>query len=381
MKKEDYMNMMEQVKYVYFLMQVSKLGNTRIKNILNRLPQSYDFFNCSQSDLRKIEGIDHNISAQIIESRKNRNTIEAQAEEFIGDAEKRKINIVSVMDDRYPENLKKIFDAPVLLYCKGKLDSTDKYSLSIVGTRNPTEYGKYSCEKFTEKLCELGIPVISGFARGIDSIVHNVCLKNDNLTYAVFGCGADIIYPSENRKLYFELIERGAVISEFPIGSKPEKVNFPRRNRIISGISLGSLIIESGIKGGSLLTAEFAIDQDKEVFAVPGYINSKQSEGTNDLIKRGHAKLVTNIDDILEELEVKLKPVLKKDAAAKEEKLVEGLNESEKIIFVSLNYEPVHIDSINETTGLSISDCLVNLLSLEFKGLVRQTPGKNFMKI
>lgn len=375
------MNTTEQIKYVYFLMHVSKLGNTRIKNILHRLPESYDFFNCSQNDLRKIEGIDHNISGDIIEAKSKRKIIENETEELIAEAERKKIDIISTFDHRYPENLKKIFDAPVLLYTKGKLDNSDKYSLSIVGTRSPTEYGKYTCEKFTEQLCELGIPVISGFARGIDSIVHNVCLKNDNLTYAVFGCGADVIYPSENRKLYSELTERGAVISEFPVGTKPEKVNFPRRNRIISGISLGSLIIESGIKGGSLLTAEFAIDQDKEVFAVPGYINSKQSEGTNEIIKKGHAKLVTSVDDILDELEMKLRPVLKKDTAAKEEKIVDGLNESEKKIFISLNFDPVHIDTINEITGLSISDCLVNLLSLEFKGLIRQIPGKNFMKI
>jgi DNA processing protein len=369
------------LKYVYFLSKVNKLGNTRIKNILSHLKTQYDFFQCSQNDLRKIEGIDFNISKEIISSRNNRASIENEFDSILKNAVKKNIYMISILDEDYPENLKKIFDAPVILYYKGKLDKKDKYSLSIVGTRTPTEYGKYTCEKFTEKLSALGIPVISGFARGIDSIVHKVCLKNENLTYAVLGSGVDIIYPSENRKLYNELIENGAVISEFPIGSQPEKVNFPKRNRIISGISLGSLIIESGIKGGSLLTAEFAIDQDKEVFAVPGYINSKQSEGTNEIIKNGHAKLVTNTDDILNELEIKLKPVLKKDLAEKEVKLVNDLNGNEKIIYDILEYEPVHIDKINEVTGLSISDCLVNLLSLEFKGIVRQTPGKNFIKI
>ena len=375
------MNTLEQIKYVCFLTKVNKLGNTRIKNILYHLKDPYDFFNCSQNDLRKIEGIDLNISRDIIESAGKRKIYDSEFDLFIKDAEKKKINVLTILDEEYPENLRKIFDAPVLLYYKGKLDAADKYSLSIVGTRNPTEYGKYTCEKFTEKLSKMGIPVISGFARGIDSIVHNVCLKNDNLTYAVFGCGVDVIYPSENRKLYSELIERGAVISEFPVSSQPEKVNFPKRNRIISGISLGSLIIESGIKGGSILTAEFAIDQNREVFAVPGYINSKQSEGTNELIKRGQAKLVTEIEDILDELEIKLKPVLKKDIIGKEIKLTEELNDTEKKIYNAVGYEPVHIDIINETTALSISDCLVNLLSLEFKGLIRQSPGKNFMKI
>ncbi len=171
------------------------------------------------------------------------------------------------------------------------------------------------------------------------------------------------------------------MISEFSIGAMPERVNFPKRNRIISGISIGTLVIESGIKGGSLLTAEFAIDQDKEVFAVPGYINSKQSEGTNDLIKRGHAELVTDIDDILSEITVKLKPILKKDLIIKEVKLIGELKTEERKLYDAIEYVPVHIDTINELTGLSISDCLVNLLSLEFKGLIRQIPGKNFIKL
>ncbi len=374
------MNTAEKIKYVYFLMNIGKLGNTRIRNILYKHSDPYDFFNCSQSELRKIDGIDYSISMEILGMRNKRKIIEEEAGDLINESERKNINIVTILDDNYPDNLKKVFDAPVMLFYKGKLNNKDKYSLSIVGTRNPTEYGKYTCEKFTEKLCELGIPLISGFARGIDSIVHKVCLKKRNLTYAVFGCGVDVVYPSENRKLYSELIERGAVVSEFPVGSKPEKVNFPKRNRIISGISLGSLIIESGIKGGSLLTAEFAIDQGKEVFAVPGYINSKQSEGTNEIIKRGEAKLVTDIEDIISELEIKLRPVLKTDKSSKEEKLAGDLNESEKKIFISLDYEPVNIDTINENTGLSISECLVSLLSLEFKGLVRQIPGKNFMK-
>lgn len=374
------MNKIEQIKYVYFLMKVNKLGNTRIKNILSRIKDPYDFFNCSQSDLRKVEGIDHSISRVIIESSKNRSQYDSECEKFIDDALKKNIFVVSILDKEYPENLKKIFDAPVMLYYKGKLDMSDRYSLSIVGTRNPTEYGKYTCEKFTEKLSKLGIPVISGFARGIDTIVHKVCLRNNNLTYAVFGCGADIVYPYENRKLYYELIERGAVVTEFPVSSQPEKVNFPRRNRIISGISLGSLIIESGLKGGSILTAEFAIDQNREVFAVPGYINSKQSEGTNELIKRGQAKLVTQIEDILEELEIKLKPLLKNEINIKTEKLLADLNEPERKIYETIEYELMHIDKINELTGLSVSECLVHLLSLEFKGYIRQSPGKNFIK-
>lgn len=375
------MHSLEFLKYIYFLTRVKNLGNIRIKNLLSYFETPYDFYNSSANQLRQIDGIDSGISEEIISARNKKDSFGKEFELLITNAEKKKINIVCITDDDYPENLKKIFDAPVLLYYKGKLNKKDKFSLSIVGTRNPTEYGKYTTEKFTEQFCELGIPIISGFARGIDSIAHKTCLRKNNLTYAVFGCGVDIIYPEEHIKFYRELIEKGAVISEFSIGVKPEKVNFPKRNRIISGISIGTLVIESGIRGGAVLTAEFALDQDKEVFAIPGYINSKQSEGVNELIKKGQAKLVTNIDDILNELDLKLKPILKREATEKEQTLVKDLNVIEKTIYSAINFEPIHIDKLNEVTGLSISDCLVNLLSLEFKGLIRQIPGKNFMRI
>lgn len=282
----------EKFRYIYFLMNVNNLGNNRIRNIILRLTDSYDFFNCSPGDLRKIDGIDYSIAKSIFEAKNKLQSLNDFADKIILNAENKKINILTITDSDYPENLKRIYDAPALLYFKGEIINTDRYSLSIVGTRNPTEYGKYNCEKFTEQLSAIGIPLVSGFARGIDSIVHRVCMKKGNLTYAIMGCGADVIYPYENRNLYKEIIANGAVISEFPIGSKPEKLNFPRRNRIISGISLGSIIIESGIKGGSLLTSDFAIDQNREVFAVPGYINSKQSEGTNEIIKKARQNLL-----------------------------------------------------------------------------------------
>ncbi|HMQ68489.1 MAG TPA: DNA-processing protein DprA [Ignavibacteria bacterium] len=377
------MNDSEKIRYVNFLMNVKNLGNNRIRNIVLRIPEPYDFFNCSPGDLKKVEGIDQSIVRNIFEAKQNISDHNTAADKLIRDAGNKNINILTLTDTDYPENLKRIYDSPAILYFKGNIKKIDRYSLSIVGTRNPTEYGKFTCENFTEKLSNLGIPLISGFARGIDSIVHRVCMKHRNLTYAVLGCGADIIYPYENRNLYNELIENGAVISEFPAGSKPEKLNFPRRNRIISGISLGSIIIESGIKGGSLLTADFAVDQNREVFAVPGYINSRQSDGTNEIIKRGQAKLITCIEDILTELEMKFKPFLDKNLVLRDERSLpdlRGLKETEKELYDKLPSEPTHIDMISEITGLSISDCLVILLSLEFMDLVRQLPGKNFIK-
>lgn len=370
----------EFLKYIYLLTQVNKLGNVKIRKLMNHFNSPENFYNCKINDLKRINGIDESISLEILSGIKNKEKYFREFDEIFSRAERSEIKLVCISDKDYPENLKRIFDTPVLLYYKGKLSETDKYSLSIVGTRNPTEYGKYNCEKFTDELSGLNIPIVSGFARGIDTIVHKTCVKNKRLNYAVFGCGADVIYPYENKRLYSEVIECGAVISEFPLGAKPDKVNFPRRNRIISGISVGTIVVESGIKGGALLTAEIAVDQDREVFAFPGNISSKQSEGTNELIKRGHAKLITNIDDILSELEVKLKPILKKDYTAKTDVLTLNLSESENKIYSVLDYDPVHIDTINELTDLTISDCLVNLLTLEFKSLVRQVPGKYFMR-
>ncbi|MBK8382017.1 MAG: DNA-protecting protein DprA [Ignavibacteria bacterium] len=370
----------EFLKYIYLLTQVNKLGNVKIRKLMNHFSSPENFYNCKINDLKRINGIDESISLEILSGIKNKEKYFREFDEIFSRAERSEIKLVCISDKDYPENLKRIFDTPVLLYYKGKLSETDKYSLSIVGTRNPTEYGKYNCEKFTDELSGLNIPIVSGFARGIDTIVHKTCIKNKRLNYAVFGCGVDVIYPFENKRLYSEVIECGAVISEFPLGAKPDKVNFPRRNRIISGISVGTIVVESGIKGGALLTAEIAVDQDREVFAFPGNISSKQSEGTNELIKRGQAKLITNIDDILNELEVKLKPILKKDYTAKTDVLTLNLSESENKIYSVLDYDPVHIDTINELTDLTISDCLVNLLTLEFKSLVRQVPGKYFMR-
>ncbi len=368
------------IKFIYFLTKVKNLGNVKIKSVLSYFTNPQDFYKSNEREFRKITGIDSVISSEIAAALRNKEMLFRDFENISEKAVKENFRLISILDDEYPDNLRRIFDTPVLLYCKGHLTQDDRYSLSIVGTRSPTEYGKYNCEKFTEAVSILKIPVISGFARGIDTIVHRTSLKFDNINYAVLGSGIDVIYPYENKKLYSELAERGVVITEFPPGTKPDKVNFPRRNRIISGISLGTLVIESGIKGGALLTAEIAVDQDREVFAVPGYINSKQSEGTNELIKRGQAKLVTCIDDILVELEQRLKPFLKNVISDKTEKAAEGLSLTEEKIYSILNYEPVHIDRINELAELPVSDCLVNLLSLEFKSLVRQIPGKYFLK-
>jgi DNA processing protein len=371
----------DKIKYIYFLTQIKNLGNVRIKHILTYYPEAFSAFNVSKAVLKKIEGIDEKSANSIFEAEKYFKKYEVEFEQLVNKLMKNDIRITSLISDNYPKNLKKIYDAPIILFYKGNLTDLDKYSLSIIGTRTPTVYGQTVCENLTAEITKLGIMTVSGMARGIDSIAHKTTLKYSGLTYAILGSGVDVIYPPENRSLYNEILNTGAVISEYEPGAKPDKINFPKRNRIISGISLGTLIIETAKKGGSLITSEFALDQNKEVFAIPGNINSKKSEGTNELIKKGTAKLVTNIDDILSELNYALKPILNDKAKENEQHISVELDIFERKIFEELSNEPIHIDRINELTGMSISDCLVHLLSLEFKNVIKQLPGKYFVRM
>jgi DNA processing protein len=373
----------DNLKLIYFLTKVKNLGNVRIKSILSNIT-SIDENRIFNFDwLIKVEGINEIIAGNILDAKKDFSLIVRDFNSIMEYSEKNGIKLISYLDEDYPLNLKYIYDAPVILYYKGNLIKNDAFSLSVVGTRYPSEYGINVCKKFIEELSANKIPIISGMARGIDSLAHKTTLENNNITYAVLGCGVDVVYPPENKKLYDEIVEKGAVISEFEIGTGPDKVNFPRRNRVISGISIGTMIIETGIRGGSLITAEFALDQNKEVFAVPGYIYSKKSEGCNNLIKKGQAKLVNTVEDIFSELNYKLDGFLNKDIVnLKEgEKPAIELSIFEQSILDVLSYAPRHIDEINLLTGFSISDCLVNLLSLEFKGLIKQLPGKYFIRI
>jgi len=368
------------LKYLFYLTRIPNLGNIRIKALLNANPDAEGIFNLPKSKIRNIEGFDNVLSEVLITTEARFEEYEEEFKEIMEKCDRIGIKIAAITDEEYPENLKRIYDAPVIIYYKGNLSERDKYSIGIVGTRMPSEYGRASCVSIVKELSEYGIPVISGMAKGIDSIAHKTALKGGNLTYAVLGSGLDVIYPPENKRLFEEIAEKGAVISEYEPGTNPDKGNFPKRNRIISGISIGCLIVESGNKGGSLITASYALDQNREVFAIPGQIDSRRSEGTNNLIKRGQAKLIMNAEDIISELEYQMSGIIKK---REEQKPVEinDLNLFERKIYDVLGDEPMYIDDISEKSGLSISDCLVNLLTMEFKNHIRQLPGKRFTKI
>lgn len=291
--------------------------------------------------------------------------------------EKNKVQLLTFKDEAYPENLKSIYDPPPFLFIKGEIKKEDKNAIAIVGCRAASQYGKQIAEKIGRELAKRGITITSGLAWGIDSIGHLAALKEDSRTIAVFGSGLDVIYPSENRKLAERIIQNGAIISEFPLGTKPERQNFPKRNRLISGLSLGVVIIEAGPKSGALLTAQHALDQNREVFAIPGNIGAKTSEGTNKLIKEG-AKLVTKVEDILEE--VKMITTVQQKEKSKIEKDLSQLSEVERNIYSLIIDEPYHIDKIAQDTRMSTPQALSTLLSLELKGFIKQLSGKQFVR-
>ncbi len=285
--------------------------------------------------------------------------------------------LVTIYDDNYPEKLKHIEGAPYILYYKGSLNNIDNLSIAVVGSRKATAYGKWAAEKLTKELSGLGVNIISGLAVGIDSIAHKAALQSDSKTIGVIGCGIDIVYPKSNERLYREIIEkRGAIISEYFFGMKPLPYNFHDRNRIISGLSDGVLVIEAQEKSGTLITAGHAANQGREIFAVPGNIDSLYSKGTNSLIRDG-AKITTSINDIVEEI-LELKEIVKL-----KQNLVDysTLSDDEIKIISTLKSGSKTIYELNELTNMDIGTILSLLTFLEMKGAVLQINGNKYISI
>jgi DNA processing protein len=273
--------------------------------------------------------------------------------------------------------LKDIYDPPALLYLRGALRREDELAVAIVGSRKTSAYGREVTERIGRDLARHGVTVVSGMARGIDSVAHKGALQGGGRTIAVLGCGVDVIYPSENRNLFHQIIEQGAVLSEFPMGSPPEAGHFPRRNRIISGLSIGVVIVQASGESGSLITAGYALEQGREVFAVPGNIGAEGSRGTNQLIKEG-AKLVESSEDILEEVLPQWRR--EGETAQKGGDAVLTLTEAEKCLYGLLDETPLHIDALIRESQLDPGSVSSLLLNLELKGLISQWPGKCFSK-
>ena len=288
-------------------------------------------------------------------------------------------------EPEYPQSLLQIYDPPVMLYVRGDAQLLNQPSISIVGTRRPTLYGTQMAERLGRELAARGVVVVSGMARGIDSIGHQGALAMNGRAVGVLGTGVNVCYPKENKKLYDKVLERGAIVSEFPLGTHPAPENFPVRNRIVAGMPLGVVVVEGAQYSGSLITARLAMEFGREVFAVPGNVTQPVSFAPNLLIKQG-AKLVTNGEDVIEELPTPVRAALvqaeQPEAEQRNLLAAASLNGSEKKIYELLSTDdPKHIDEIVERSGLNSSEVLATLFDLEMKGIVRQSPGKQFSKV
>lgn len=302
-------------------------------------------------------------------------------------AERVGAELVPLWDGRYPDLLRRIYDPPAVLWIRGDLLPQDDRAIAIVGTRRATEYGKRVAHHFAFELARRGFTIVSGLAYGIDAAAHRGALDAGGRTIAVLGSGVDRIYPAKNAPLAERMAAgQGAVLSEFGLGTKPDAANFPRRNRIVAGLAHGTLVAEARKTGGALITAWMAVEQNREVFAAPAALFSPTGEGTNQLIRKGYATLVTNVDELLGELAGQLRlaspeaaPVAEAPEPA-EAPAPPDLNGPERKLYDALTTEPVHLDVLCERAGLDSSNALVYLLSLEFKGLVRQLAGKQFFR-
>ena len=359
--------MMADLRYWIALSVVPDIGPVYARKLLSMFKTPEKIFDAEMDDLLSLEGIGINRAKSIKEF-----SLWEVVDKQIKVLEEKDINIVSLHGFSYPEMLREIEDAPVVLYMKGDLQPQDRYAIAIVGSRKPTPYGTSVAENISGELASMGFTIVSGMARGIDSISHKGALRAGGRTIAALGSGLDVPYPSENKGLMDKIAVSGCVISEFPPGTSPDRENFPRRNRIISGLSLGVLVIEATSDSGSLITTGYALEQGREVFAVPGNITASNSVGTNELIKRG-AILTRRAEDIVEELA----PVLKGFIRSKEKAKIEVTDEEKNLCNI-LSGEPKHIDSISRESGLPTSKVLEILLGLELKGAIKQTMGNRF---
>jgi len=353
------------------LSAVRGIGQFRLRMLIAHFGSAGKVFNSSIEEICKIGNINRKIAQTVINQKNN-----DFAEKQLNKAQKLNIKILSLWDEEYPRLLKTIYDPPCLLFIRGDLEAAAKSCFAVVGMRACSQYGQVVARRFGEDLARAGITVVSGMARGIDTYSHIGALAGGGPTIAVLGCGPDVIYPPENVKLYKQIMDNGCIISEFPLSTQPKGGFFPRRNRIISGLSAGILVVEAGLKSGALITAYMALDQGREVFAVPGSIQSMKSRGAHRLLRQG-ARLVESIADIQAEL-----PQLGGKTQSKQCKLelMPELSSEEQTVWEKLGFEPIHIDPLAVACDKSVSEVLALLLAMELKGCVNQLMGKMFTR-
>ena len=358
---------MSDKKYWLGFNLVKGIGPAKMQALLDAFDSLEAAWLASELQLKKL-GLDQRAIHNLIEARSTLNLDAAWRQ-----VEKAGIQLLTWDDARYPGYLREIPTPPPVLYVQGEIQEVDRFAVAIVGTRRLTGYGRQVTRELAAGLVQNGVTIVSGLARGIDAIAHKTAVEMNGRTLAVLGSGLDCVYPTEHRALAQQIIAgHGAVISEYGLGVQPEAKNFPPRNRVISGLSLGVVVVEAGEQSGALITTKFAIEQDREVFAVPGNINSPVSLGPNRLIQQG-AKLVTRVEDILEELNLQL--------VAEQTAVQLALPESaeEIALYTQLTAQPVHIDELSRTTGLPSNVVSSTLTLMELKGMVRQVGGMNYV--
>ena len=361
------------------LNMVDGVGPIRVRALLDHFGTAEAILSAPRTELLRVEGVGDEVARNIASWR---DQVDFDAE--LARIEKAGVRIVTRDDADYPKHLREIYDPPLVLYVRGRLLEDERLAIGIVGSRRTTLYGQEMSRKLAYQLARVGMTIVSGLARGIDTEAHRGALQAKGRTVAVIGCGIDIVYPSENRKLADEIVAKGgAVVTEFPFGVPPDRQNFPMRNRIISGWSLGVVVVEADLKSGALITAGQAAEQGRQVFAVPGRADSILSRGTNKLIKDG-AKLTEDAEDVLSEFEYLIPRTARESsgetAAVGGTKPALKLTEMEEKLMAHLSHEEMAIDELIRASGLTSAAVSATLLGLEMKRLVRQLPGKTFVR-
>lgn len=348
--------------------RVRGIGPARLRALLEYFGSIEEAWQAPADALREV-GLDRRSLSNLLQAR-----AELDLAGELARTQQAGIHVLTWEDPRYPERLLAISDAPPVLYVRGELCAADDWAVAIVGTRQATMYGKEAARRLAGELAGAGVTVVSGLARGVDAVAHSAALEAGGRTIAVLGSGVDIIYPWDNHKLAAEIVQHGALISEYSLGTQPEAMNFPPRNRIISGLSRGVVVVEAGERSGALITAEFAAEQGRDVMAVPGSIFQRCSQGTNRLIREG-ARPVLSTADVLEELDL---GAVVQQAEVRQLLPADG---TEALLLDQLGPEPVHVDEIGRASRLPIATVSATLALMELKGLVRHVGGMNYVRI
>ncbi len=356
----------QDLRYWIGFNRVQGIGAARLRALLDHFGALEAAWK-APADALRYAGLDRRSLANLLKARN-----ELDLDKELRRLDQFRVQVLTWDDPDYPRNLQEIYNPPPVLYVRGQIDKRDEWAVAVVGTRRASVYGKEAARAMGSGLAQAGVTVVSGLALGIDSVAHRACLDAGGRTIAVLGSGVDVVYPSQNRHLAADIVQRGAVVSEYALGTRPEARNFPPRNRIISGLTLGTVVVEADIGSGARITADFAAEQGREVFAVPGNVFARNSRGTNRLIQDG-AKLVCDVGDVLEELNLTM---VSEQAQAR---AVIPDNETEATLLAHLSGEPRHVDDLRRAVQLPIAQVSSTLALMELKGMVRQVGGMNYV--